>query len=757
MIRSRRSILWDPHGVARGEHGIALATVMIAMIAMMGLAAATLSMSLGSQNLSKHDERWSAALSAAEAGIDDFLFLNNNTDGYWRNTPPLGAGHSPANPAEGTTAGKWNWKLGDGSSNPCPTTGPDAACFHYDLASAPTQEHGVVLRSTGRVGNVRRTVLATLRHNSFLDYLSFTNLETKNPDLYRSEPRDPNPDARRQWAKNHCLQHWYEYAPPGRPNSINTPSSSNCESPVLHTGDVFNGKVKTNDALDICGSPVFKDHVFTAYKPPDPAPRPPGDPGNLNSPDGAYNPSQWASPGVTHGAWLDYASYGACPTASPTFTYGPPNKPLGPEYQKQERFPADNKKLKTDAWNATGAPAGKSYQYGCVFTGQTAITFLSTGDMLVDSPYSSVLSAGSGCPIQNTTPLPGGMPSGPGGGYRCGVGWNNPQGYNCGTGWTMVSGRIAASALQKGLLVYVQNVPKYRTSDVNAFRTGCYEPHTNPNARVSNIALGYPYNETSTGKRETVRHRKLWANCHDGDAYVRGVMAGRVTIGAENNIVIGTSVSPEDRTDGQTNLASQNSVPASLPASSSASSKAKVRTGNLEYAPLGALSGLNSTNYLGLIANHIAWVYHPTHCSGGGGGHCNNMTPNHPLSTDPLHNTLAYTDSITLADGTTAQGIIIQAAIFALGGSFTVSGPDIPTAPDPYGPQGTMELDGSVTEYYRGTLGLPDDGVGSTSGFIRDWNYDRRFLNDGPPDFLDPTDATWKVQTWAEEPPDLTP
>ena len=58
------------------------------------LAVATVDYAVGSQNISHHDQNWNAALAAAEAGIDDYIFRLNENGNYWQynagNLPPDG-------------------------------------------------------------------------------------------------------------------------------------------------------------------------------------------------------------------------------------------------------------------------------------------------------------------------------------------------------------------------------------------------------------------------------------------------------------------------------------------------------------------------------------------------------------------------------------------------------------------------------------------------------------------------------------------
>ena len=62
---------------ARDERGFALVAVMTTTSVLMLLAVAVVGYGVGSQNLTRHDQNWNAALASAEAGIDDYVFRLN--------------------------------------------------------------------------------------------------------------------------------------------------------------------------------------------------------------------------------------------------------------------------------------------------------------------------------------------------------------------------------------------------------------------------------------------------------------------------------------------------------------------------------------------------------------------------------------------------------------------------------------------------------------------------------------------------------
>jgi Tfp pilus assembly protein PilX len=121
---------------------------------------------------------------------------------------------------------------------------------------------------------------------------------------------------------------------------------------------------------------------------------------------------------------------------------------------------------------------------------------------------------------------------------------------------------------------------------------------------------------------------------------------------------------------------------------------------------------------LGLIADNFVRVYHKINRS----------------STDPTDCTNA---SYTIVHR-------IDAAILALSHSFTV---------DNYycGAQlGTLTVNGAIAQKFRGPVGTT--GFGG-SGYLKDYDYDKRFQYRVPPHFLSPLETSWRVKRYTEQSP----
>jgi Tfp pilus assembly protein PilX len=218
---------------SRGDDGIAMITVLLVMMVLTTMALTSLSFATGSLNLSRRDQDWGAALSAAEAGVDDYVLHLNQNAAYYQ--------YSDTNaPPDGNLAFT-TWVPLPGPSN--------AASFRYSAVSTVEKDGNVRVTSTGRVRNVTRTVTSIVRRRNFLDYLYFTDIEAVDP-------------AALGISGTGCTHHFYDS--PSR--------SSGCQDIVFFGDstrqDVIDGPLHTNDAILINGNPWFKGASTTSWNDP---------------------------------------------------------------------------------------------------------------------------------------------------------------------------------------------------------------------------------------------------------------------------------------------------------------------------------------------------------------------------------------------------------------------------------------------------------------------------------------------------------
>ncbi len=741
--------------IRREEGGYVLVVVMLSMILVLALITGVMSYAVGSRDLSARDQDWNAALAAAEAGIDDYLFHLNQDGSYWQysstNLPPDG------NQAFTT------WV-------PIPGESSDAS-FRYSTSTSDLASTGTIkITATGKVGSVTRSVAASLRRRNFLDYLYFTDLETTDTALYPSPFNSNNSN----WATLHrCDHRYYDGRDVSSRNDTaalgfsDNDSSANdyCTDITFISGDTVDGPLHTNDAIRISGSPHFNGDTSTSYKP--------------------ASGNRWIGSGT------------------PVFaTAG------DPRYADPLTIPPSNASIK----NETNPTMGGT---GCLFTGPTAISMNSDGTMDVISPFTrQVYCTWPGAPAAEVM----------------------FQKYTT-TRFTLPT--------SGGGVVYVQNVP---TAGDNA-TSGC--PFSRPaiggsGAPFRTHPLGFPQKNDVTPLDPNTTPTGY--GCRNGDAFVQGTLHGRLTIAAENNIIVFGSTAYSGSTD-LLGLVANNFInvyhavadpndPADFVASvneiqtitlTSASfgdtftltyctaSASCQTTANISYsstnsttasriatalANLAALgsgdisvtgsgSGSTRTYAVTFIGAQAATDVNPTmtgshmsapSCSGcsasvaesvkgvpgdpatvttcdgtasSSNDHCNLKTP--ALGTTATVPSL-FSGSVpgtstmaTLTGATSNRGPSISAALVTVAHSFGVQNYNLGRPFDDYSAAASLlSVNGAIAQKYRGPVGV-FSGSSATSGYAKDYSYDQRLKYDSPPHFLDPVASAWQVVTWGEQ------
>ena len=214
----------------RNERGIALSTVMIVGLVLTMMTGATMTYAVNEMDISRHDQDWNAALAAAEAGIDDYIFRVNNNNTYWAE-----GNDDPENLAF------TQWVNVPGPAN--------EGRYRYRVDAGHIGLDGKVdLISSGRVGDTTRSIRASVRPRAFLDFLYFTDFETIDPLLYGSQ-------ALRDWAQDNCAG--YKFHEPTRHSAC---------TPIQFAGaDIIKGPLHSNDAILIGGDTQFQGEVTTNW------------------------------------------------------------------------------------------------------------------------------------------------------------------------------------------------------------------------------------------------------------------------------------------------------------------------------------------------------------------------------------------------------------------------------------------------------------------------------------------------------------
>lgn len=238
MLRILKARLGD------AERGLSL--VIVIAVGSVLTVFVTIMMSYGLTAYSKaaSDERWQSAMAAAYAGIEEYQSRLANEPAYLRYGNPAAPFSATSlvelppteNPAFGVgTDGTWADVPGSGGS----------ANFRYEVDNSTYIDTGTLrVRSTGRVGDATRTIVADLRQQGFIDFLYFTDYEMQDPLL--------------SGVAASCVR--YDWVQPRLPSGGN---SNPCGNIAFGFNDVINGPMHSNDTIRACDT-LFKGPVTTS-------------------------------------------------------------------------------------------------------------------------------------------------------------------------------------------------------------------------------------------------------------------------------------------------------------------------------------------------------------------------------------------------------------------------------------------------------------------------------------------------------------
>jgi hypothetical protein len=251
----------------RDEGGLTMATTLGAVALISMLVTVSLAIANGDLRLVHRDLETKRAYAAAQAGVIDYAFHLNNDSGYWARCTtdvptPNALNHVGSTANRRTVPGSTDGSqyaiellpatTFTGSPKQCNPQRPVESMLEQSGPSAGTFR----IRSTGYAGNAKRSIVATFKQASFLDYVYFTQFETSDPVTYGFA----NPSPALTGANLQCTK----FRRDGRENSRIPGTGSGtgypttfCDQIVFVDGDNIQGPLHTNDDLAICGAPTF--------------------------------------------------------------------------------------------------------------------------------------------------------------------------------------------------------------------------------------------------------------------------------------------------------------------------------------------------------------------------------------------------------------------------------------------------------------------------------------------------------------------
>jgi Tfp pilus assembly protein PilX len=228
-------------GAARSDAGFAMLFVMASAVILGMLVGTAYVVAQQAQTSTRRDQDWTAALSAAQSGVDDYIARLNQSDSYWTavdctNIAMKGpnSGTNTCGYTSATAVGWQNVKPGDAT----------AGQFHYDVDSSTIWSQGVIkVTSTGRVNGRFRTIQVLVSRGGSTDFLYYTDFEDADPANTVAYPSGAPSDACGKSGTTKAKYYWQ--------------TRSGCVEIQFATGDVLDGAVHFNDTPNMGGTVKF--------------------------------------------------------------------------------------------------------------------------------------------------------------------------------------------------------------------------------------------------------------------------------------------------------------------------------------------------------------------------------------------------------------------------------------------------------------------------------------------------------------------
>jgi Tfp pilus assembly protein PilX len=681
------------------DRGVALIFVIFVIMMMAALTTTSLAYALQGQPKAKHDQNWTAALSAAQAGVDDYVSRLNKSDSYSVTVDCSNLALKGPKAATNSCIPVWDSSTAAGWEN-VDATAATAGKFHYDVDTSSLARNGsVLLNSTGRVNGTSRTIQVRVSRGGSTDFLYYTDFEDADPANTVTYPSTPSADCGGTGPT--LAKYWYQ----GR---------SGCGEIQFAGTDVLDGRAHFNDTPRMSSQPSGRPRFLQGYETADP---------NCTAALGAGDASGNATSAGLNKCWRVNTSSPANPYVGAAGAISAPKLLLPDNSGAFINFP------------------------GCVYTGDTRIKFKSDGTMDVWNTGSS-----------------GTLLTGPG----------TPGGTNCGNAPTFVAGSNNAPTAKQNvpvpndMVIYVKNsgssavctpgeivngsgsgstgtdiIPIGTSGSTSGVPNTADQTSTTGNY-VSDVTFFNPFSLVTTYTQSWTKPGSSWVrstspapvvapfapgstpadshqstfDCGQGNVYVEGTVKGRLTIAAQNNIIV---------------------------------------TGDLLIDGATAGAPAAGTSLIGLVASNSVAVLHPvTRNMGdktgpvvartaGGTATCPATQNGNPTSSGSnLTCTFTYTrtaDTSNPYNDTYAAGAnrYIYASIQTLAHSFWVH------AFDKGNDLGNLVVRGSIAQKWRGAV-----GTGGGTGFIKDYGYDSRLQFASPPYFPQWSNAVWGAKTTGE-------
>ena len=239
-----------PTAALRAENGVTMIIAMLVMLVTSLLLVAAFTAANGDTQLSHADLTQKQAYYAALAGVQEYEYRLEANPDYWETCP------EPKGKVKGEESESYEVTMLAASSAPstentCSEAKPPANPFKTLIESKGALANTFRIKSIGKSGTSKRSLIANFQVAGFLDYTYFTQYEDRDPQSHNGSQEE----------EEKCAHYRKQRAALGALNK--------CGTIYFGSEDSVNGPMHTDDTAVVCGGVEFGRKTHLENKEPD--------------------------------------------------------------------------------------------------------------------------------------------------------------------------------------------------------------------------------------------------------------------------------------------------------------------------------------------------------------------------------------------------------------------------------------------------------------------------------------------------------
>lgn len=232
------------------DQGMSMVMVVGSMMTLMVLVLGSLAYTMQSEKFARYDQDYTAAMAAAQSGVEDYISRLNRNDNYHTtvdcSNPALQGPTTQSNTCGWTATTPAGWS--PVTPGQPVTTSP---AYHYKADGSTVNTEGTVtLTSTGRSRDVYRTIEVAVGKGGSTDFVYYTDFESADPANKVSYPDPASVSAQCGGGTGGGARYFWQ----GR---------SGCREITFIGSDTLDGRTFTNDAF-LSSNALFEQGIESA-------------------------------------------------------------------------------------------------------------------------------------------------------------------------------------------------------------------------------------------------------------------------------------------------------------------------------------------------------------------------------------------------------------------------------------------------------------------------------------------------------------